>query len=60
MKILNVKQKSIVKDANGTFNLKKVMARRFKNNGYTHIKADNQIYNTSIVSGIVWIDELVL
>lgn len=58
IKVLSVKEKSVARDANGAINLKPVMARRFKNNGYTHIKVSGAIHSASIVSGIVWVDGL--
>lgn len=56
MRVLSVKEKSVIRDANGSFNLKPVMARRFKNNRYTHINVSGVIHSASIASGIVWID----
>lgn len=57
MKTLSVRNRSIEVNGNGTKNLLPVMARRFKNNGYTHIKNNEVVYNASLVSNMVWIDE---
>jgi hypothetical protein len=57
MKIMKARNRNVVHDANGTKSLRLVMANRFKKNHYTHIQINNAIYSTSIVSGIVWVDD---
>jgi hypothetical protein len=56
MKALKVKKHSLDYDANGTVNLRYVMAQRFKKNGYTHVQLKNKIYSAHVMSWIVWVD----
>lgn len=60
MKILKVKQKSVIFDANGTKCLRYVIGNRFLKNDYTHVQIDGKIYPTNVTIGvfspIVWIN----
>lgn len=57
MKIQKVRTKSVNDDGCGRVSLRYVMAQRFKKHGYTHVQVDGVVYNTSIISNIVWIDK---
>ncbi len=56
-KILKVRTKSVIYDANDTMSLRYVMAQRFKKNGYTHVQIQGKVYETYLMSGIVWIED---
>ena len=64
MRTMNVRERHLDFNGNGTVNINGVMANRFRKNGYSHVKYKGAVYSCSTVkwdlvpNRVVWVDGL--